>query len=207
MDLSRAYDVMTVARRLVLIGAPADATGEADAVFVSPLHLQKLLYYVQGWGLALLGRPLFRQRLEAWKFGPVVPEVYDRFRGRSDAVGPGEIAPTGEEIDPTASALIDTVWREYVGVPSRELIERTHREPAWLEARAGLADDAPSGAALSLDTMRTFFKAEAVRLVKPRGPFPAIDPADVWAAEEASEASGRKTVPAADVFAALLEGP
>ena len=44
---------------------------------ISNLKLQKLVYYAQGFALALHGRPLFRERVEAWTHGaPVVPELY-----------------------------------------------------------------------------------------------------------------------------------
>ena len=52
-----------------------------ESVLVSPLRLQKLLYYCQGWSLALLGRPLFRQPIEAWMNGPVVKDVYQKATG------------------------------------------------------------------------------------------------------------------------------
>src|SRR4051794_29210853 len=47
---------------------------------VTNLKLQKLLYYAQGWYLALNNDPLFNDRIEAWPHGPVVPRVYGRFK-------------------------------------------------------------------------------------------------------------------------------
>ena len=43
---------------------------------ISNLKLLKLLYYAQGTFLALYGRPLFNESIEAWLHGPVVPDVY-----------------------------------------------------------------------------------------------------------------------------------
>ena len=43
---------------------------------VSNLKLQKMLYFVQGVMLVNYGRPAFEDRIEAWQYGPVVPEVY-----------------------------------------------------------------------------------------------------------------------------------
>ncbi|HSX79064.1 MAG TPA: type II toxin-antitoxin system antitoxin SocA domain-containing protein, partial [Candidatus Saccharimonadia bacterium] len=40
---------------------------------MSNLKLQKLVYYAQGFALALLDKPLFPQCIEAWIHGPVVP--------------------------------------------------------------------------------------------------------------------------------------
>lgn len=33
---------------------------------ITNLKLQKLVYYAQGFSLALCGRPLFAERIEAW---------------------------------------------------------------------------------------------------------------------------------------------
>lgn len=44
------------------------------------MKLQKLLYYAQGWHLALKGDALFDERIEAWPHGPVVPPVYGTFK-------------------------------------------------------------------------------------------------------------------------------
>ena len=46
---------------------------------VTNLRLQKLLYFAQGWSLARYGKPLFDAPIEAWKFGPVVREVYNEY--------------------------------------------------------------------------------------------------------------------------------
>ena len=40
---------------------------------ITNLKLQKLVYYAQGFSLALCGRPLFAERIEAWQHGPVCP--------------------------------------------------------------------------------------------------------------------------------------
>lgn len=44
------------------------------------LKLQKLLYFAQGIHLALENRPLFPEKIMAWKHGPVVPEVYQKLK-------------------------------------------------------------------------------------------------------------------------------
>lgn len=205
MTSQQHYDALTVSKDLVLIGAPEAASENADAVYLSPLHLQKLLYYCQGWSLALLGRPLFHQPLCAWKYGPVVRDVYDCFKGRSRGVLPHEIPSTGVPMSTTTAALVEMVWREYIRFTPGELVEKTHREPPWREARAGLQEGAHSDAVLSHDTMRTFFTAQAATLIKNKPGFPAFTAAELWADEEAFEQSGRRTTPAADFQAQLLE--
>ena len=205
MTSQQHYDALVVARKLVLIGAPASVSENADAVYLSPLHLQKLLYYCQGWGLALLGRPLFHQPLCAWKYGPVVRDVYDLFKAQSRGVLAGQIPVTGAPMASTPAALVEMVWREYIRFTPRELVAMTHREPPWREARADLPEGAHSDAVLSHATMREFFTAQAAARMQNKPGFPAFTAAELWAAEEAFEQSRRKTTPAADVLATLLK--
>ena len=67
------YKAIDVARHIV------NYTNEQGKT-VSNLKLQKLLYFVQGFFLALLDRPCFSDEIEAWDFGPVVPVVYRNFK-------------------------------------------------------------------------------------------------------------------------------
>ncbi len=46
------------------------------------MAILKLIYISHGWYLALYNQPLFYNRIEAWKFGPVVPDVYLGFRNQ-----------------------------------------------------------------------------------------------------------------------------
>lgn len=47
---------------------------------ISPLKLQKLLYYAEGIYLALFDTKLFKEDIIAWQHGPVVAEVYDAYK-------------------------------------------------------------------------------------------------------------------------------
>ena len=47
---------------------------------ITPLKLQKLIYYAHGWNLALRDGPLIDELVEAWEYGPVVPSVYHEFK-------------------------------------------------------------------------------------------------------------------------------
>ena len=116
---------------------------------ISNLKLQKLMYYCQGWHMAVYGMPLFNEPIEAWKDGPVVPPVYFRFQH----FGALSILPDMVRTDPAVDlseqsrALIDQVWEQYGREFAWSLRNRTHREPAWLQARgtlpAGAASNAP----------------------------------------------------------------
>ena len=46
----------------------------------TPLHLVKLVYITHGWMLGLYEIPLIREDVEAWKYGPVIPAIYHRYK-------------------------------------------------------------------------------------------------------------------------------
>jgi uncharacterized phage-associated protein len=47
---------------------------------LSAMKLQKLVYFAHGWHLALMNQPLLQENVQAWQFGPVVPELYQAFK-------------------------------------------------------------------------------------------------------------------------------
>lgn len=99
---------------------------------VDPRQLQNLLYYVQGWSLAIRDRPAFSARLEAWEQGPVVPEVWHFFSRKKDTPIPTSdivCTLTKEEIE-----FITSVWNEYKGYRGDALGDMTQREPPWKNA-------------------------------------------------------------------------
>ena len=141
--MAKAFDV---AEYLL---SKADAT-END---MTHMKLQKLLYYCQGFSLALLGHPLFPEVIEAWLHGPVVPVVYQAFKhcGKTpvESSGLGSVdALTSEE-----KGLIDDVYSVYGGYSAAKLRNLTHSETPWLGAE-GKADNT-----ITTESMRTFFPA------------------------------------------------
>ena len=99
---------------------------------VDPLKLQKLVYLAHGWKLALTGEPLINENFEAWRYGPVVPELYHEFREFKAGPIHRLAHATDEPLSENASSMIDQVWERYRGMSALELSALTH-EPgsAW----------------------------------------------------------------------------
>ena len=47
---------------------------------ITQMKLQKILYFAQGLHLATYGTPLIQENFQAWKFGPVIPEIYQIYK-------------------------------------------------------------------------------------------------------------------------------
>lgn len=58
---------------------------DAEGVPITIMSLLKLIYFSHGWHLAQHGKPLVKNRFEAWQHGPVVRSVYESFEGAGAA--------------------------------------------------------------------------------------------------------------------------
>ena len=101
---------------------------------ITNMRLNKLLYFAQGQYLAKTGCPLFDKDLEAWKYGPVVPEIYNKYK----KYGKNCITETenlyGDLSDDIILFLID-IMREYGKYSTSYLVSESHKSNApWLEA-------------------------------------------------------------------------
>lgn len=82
------YSALAVANKFLDFAA-------RDNVRLSPMKLQKLVFLAHGWYLAIHKRPLVREEIEAWQWGPVISDLYyevrefgrDLIRGRITNLG------------------------------------------------------------------------------------------------------------------------
>ena len=128
---------------------------------VTPLMLQKLLYFIQGVYFALYKKPLFEEDCEAWIHGPVYREVYFLFQdfkynpiddARFALIGGTENTLTDDE-----KRVVDLVAKTF-GVYGAKILEKiTHNELPWVEARNGYDDSTPSNEILSKKSIMNYY--------------------------------------------------
>jgi uncharacterized phage-associated protein len=128
---------------------------------VTPLMLQKLLYFIQGLSYALYGKPMFMEDCEAWIHGPVYPEVYDLFRDfKYNPIEDARFAIfEGRENELTLEEkkVIDLVVGTF-GLYGGKVLEKiTHNETPWKEARRGYADDIPSNLPITKESIEAYY--------------------------------------------------
>ncbi|ALE95906.1 hypothetical protein ABH11_01562 [Serratia marcescens] len=106
---------------------------EDSGDLISNLKLQKLSYYAQGFSLALLGRSLFNEKIEAWMHGPVVPDLYHRYKEHGNGALP---APKNFDIDKFSKdeiELLDEVYKVYGQFSAWKLRNMSHDEAPWVQ--------------------------------------------------------------------------
>ena len=114
------------------------AAREGDVI--TNLKMQKLLYYAQAWHLVHFGHPLFRDDIEAWEYGPVVPAIYRKYKVHGNQPIPcdGNLEKL-EKKGTTIEALFSTNQLEYLrelysqfnAYTAHQLANMTHVEDPW----------------------------------------------------------------------------
>lgn len=119
---------------------------------VSPLKLQKLLFYAQVWYFAKEKKKLFSDDIQAWVLGPVIEPVWQAFRHmrRGDYINENK-ADVSVNLPSDIQNHLSDVWRAYGNYTGIELVDITHDEFLWLNARQGLPDHATSRNIIKID--------------------------------------------------------
>lgn len=126
---------------------------------MSTMKLQKLVYYCQAWSLVWDEKPLFDNEIQAWANGPVVADLYQFHKGMF-AISSAHInfikdnKLTAEQID-----SIQIVLRDYAHKPAQWLIELTHMEEPWIEARQGLLPNERGSNIISHASMSEYYSS------------------------------------------------
>jgi uncharacterized phage-associated protein len=95
---------------------------------LTPMQLMKLVYISYGWYLAMHNAKLFNDRIEAWKYGPVIPTLYQSTKrfGRNEI--PLELIADGPISDPRMEAFYDSIVGNYGQYSGIALSNLTHRQ-------------------------------------------------------------------------------
>lgn len=97
---------------------------------ISPLKLQKLLYYVKAWGL-VADHPLVASPFIKWKHGPVQPEVYQKYKDLGKSVIPVQNQDLPAHLKGKTKVLVDFIAESYAPLHALTLSQLTHQEDPW----------------------------------------------------------------------------
>ena len=137
-------NILDVAHLIVLAASQ-------KGIGITPLKLQKLLYYLQAWNLVFFNNPVFQDEPEAWVNGPVYRKVYDHYKDYQMfefiKISPDEKLHLDECVtdmlksigfEASHQELFDEIISKYGRMASADLALRTHSENPWKDARKGL---------------------------------------------------------------------
>ena len=107
------------------------------------MKLLKLVYIAHGWYLGIADKPLINEGVQAWKFGPVVPSVYHKFKlwenrpvtqtvqfdigSWSDNPFDTSIKIDQEELNDDVKVFLNKIWEIYGDFDGLQLSEMTHK--------------------------------------------------------------------------------
>ncbi|MFO0851363.1 MAG: DUF4065 domain-containing protein [Gemmataceae bacterium] len=150
---------------------------------VSPMKMQKLVYYAHGWHLGLADKPLIDEPVQAWPYGPVVPSLYQEFKhfGNGLITQPatdvrfvidGEGATQLEVVAPRVvesafspdfmQKLMGKVWEIYRNYSAVQLSNETHKPGTpWDQIKARHGGRIPENTVIPNDMIRDYFRRAA----------------------------------------------
>ena len=147
---------------------------------VSPLKLQKILYYQQAWHLVFFSKneqdlkPLFSEKPQAWINGPVYPSIFAEYRnsvnGMCEHMGYQHFDVNEENANTELRRLLNEGLNEdeqnlfnqvidlYGSLHQSKLVLMTHSEDPWIIHRGDLGPLERSTAEITFESMYKFYK-------------------------------------------------
>ena len=99
--------------------------------FMDEIKLHKLLYFTQREAIIRTGDPMFDASFRAWKYGPVIVEIHDRYKAHD----------LHEELPPESlnrwKECFDYVFEVFAPKKTMNLVSLAHTEKSWIRARVG----------------------------------------------------------------------
>ena len=132
---------------------------------VTPLALQKMLYFIQGIYMVLFNVELFSEDCEAWAHGPVFRDVYDVFKSFKynpiDDTRFSMFQNRFSELSDNVKQVINLVVDSFGMYSGKTLECITHGEAPWRDARANCLPDEPSNEIISKESIKQYFSEVA----------------------------------------------
>lgn len=130
-----------------------DKLGPIDA-----MKLEKLVYYVQAWHVAIYDDPAFDEPIEAWRDGPVVDRLYQQHRQRRTVSS----WPSGDagRLGDTENTVVKAIVGVYGDLSGDDLSQLTHSEGPWVSARRGYEPHERSRQVITHSALRAYYRGK-----------------------------------------------
>lgn len=136
--------------------------GIEEGSFVTQMKLQKMVYFAHGYHLAKYGEPLVEEFFEAWKFGPVVQDIYQTYKlYGSEPISNTVFLPKPprkyryKPLSDAALEAIDYTWKVTKGLSAAQLSQWTHLDGSpW----ASVYDPTKASSVIPNEQIRQYFQ-------------------------------------------------
>lgn len=109
---------------------------KAEGKTLDNMQLQKLVFLAQGYSLGITGNALFKDEIRAWRWGPVIPRLYNRLK-KYGAGYVTELIPLEPQMGTVGTQemrLIAAVWKAFKSYSGIALSQLTHQKGTpWKE--------------------------------------------------------------------------
>ena len=140
---------------------------------ISNLKLQKILYFIQAYFFITKKdhTPCFDEKIEAWDFGPVVPEAYHEYKqygsgdipiiksfiifDKDNVWNSKRVKFEDTEISDNDKSLIDKVIDKFADYSATDLVSLTHRQSPWIDAYTPYHNNE-----ITIESMIEYFKVD-----------------------------------------------
>lgn len=123
------------------------------------MKLHKLLYYCQAWSLVWDEKPLFNDPIEAWANGPVVRTLYNMHKGVFVITYNQLALGNKDALTQSQKETVNAVLDYYGKFSSQYLVELTHAEDPWKQARKGLMPQERGNNIIPLSSMAEYYSS------------------------------------------------
>ncbi|ALQ36894.1 Panacea domain-containing protein [Fusobacterium hwasookii] len=121
------YDALDIAKYII-------RWCDKNNLRITNLQLQKILFFIQKESIKRRGYGIFSNRIEAWQYGPVIPDVFYKFAGfgamkivlYEDYVNGFSKTSYDDEIDNNSKEIIENILKEYIHISPWDLVEKSH---------------------------------------------------------------------------------
>lgn len=128
---------------------------------ITPLKLQKLVYYAQAWSIALFDKPLFDEEIQAWMHGPVVPSLYHKFKDYTyHSIDVKSYKCESVHFSEETFELLNEIYSVYGELNAKFLEELTHSERPWIDARGSRLTFEICKSIITHESMSEFYKSK-----------------------------------------------
>jgi putative zinc finger/helix-turn-helix YgiT family protein len=130
----------------------------ANSLDITPLALQKLLYYAQGFYKAFTGEYLFHNNCEAWVHGPVYRSIYYKYKGYGyNPIDDPDFKYEEIKLTTAEKEILDSVIANFGCYSGKVLEKMTHIEEPWRITRKGLSDNESSDRIINKELIAKYF--------------------------------------------------